>query len=356
MKFSVFSLMQWPGGQGQSHVFGNELEQLAAAEPQGYYGAWIAEHQVSRSGIGPAIPLSAANLAARTSTIRIGTAITILPFMHPLRTAEEAAMLDILSEGRVDWGVGRGYQGHEFKGVEVDIATSHEIFFEQLEIIKKAWSGESFSHSGQFYNFSELQCFPSPIQRPGPTVYLSGSSAPTIEWAATHGYSVLADPLVSFDRLGASRKLYLEAAAKAATAPASIAAPAVEHPILRHVYVSESMSRAREEAGPALLRYYRALIGSDAPSARLHGSDSADEGFDEIASTLNQDPEAFVESLLEERAIVGDAAYCIERIAELKETADLAHLIAWQNFGGLSHEQSLASQKRLIEDVAPTFV
>ncbi len=108
MKFAVFSLMQWPEDRSQEDVYRNELEQLTVAETQGYHAAWLAEHHFSRYGIGPSIHLTAANLAARTERIRIGTAVTILPFFHPLRVAEEIAMLDIMSNGRFDWGVGRG--------------------------------------------------------------------------------------------------------------------------------------------------------------------------------------------------------------------------------------------------------
>ncbi|MFP6623823.1 MAG: LLM class flavin-dependent oxidoreductase, partial [Myxococcota bacterium] len=145
MKFSIFSLMQWPQDRSQEQVYANELTQPTAAESQGYDGAWLAEHHFSRYGIGPSIHLTAANLAARTSRIRIGTAVTVLPFFHPLRLAEEIAMLDIMSGGRFDWGVGRGYQSHEFAGFGQTIENSHLVFREQLEIVLRAWTGERFS-------------------------------------------------------------------------------------------------------------------------------------------------------------------------------------------------------------------
>ena len=123
MKFAVFSLMQWPDDRSQEQVYQNELEQLTIADTQGYDAAWLAEHHFSRYGIGPSIHLTAAHLAARTERIRIGTAVTVLPFFHPLRLAEEIAMLDIMSGGRFDWGVGRGYQAHEFAGFASDAGT-----------------------------------------------------------------------------------------------------------------------------------------------------------------------------------------------------------------------------------------
>ncbi len=354
VKFSAFSLMQWPEDRSQRDVFDNELEQLTLAESQGYHCAWLAEHHFSRYGIGPAIHLSAANLAARTRTIRIGTAITILPFMHPLRVAEEVAMLDILSGGRIEWGVGRGYQGHEFQGFGVDIGQSHKIFYEQLEVIQKAWTGEPFSHAGEFYNFGELQCFPNPIQQPGPTIYIAALSPGTIEWAAKNGYPVLADQFSPVARLEKNRQLYIDSSAEADD-PAS----PVEIPTLRQVYVGETMKKAREEAAPALLWYYRSLARVGSPAGKT--SDPLPENysfyrvFGEDGFNPDKDPDAFLKFLFDECTIIGDEAYCRDRIAELRETIALDHLISWQNFGDLHHEQTLASQERLIEKVAPAF-
>ena len=324
MKFSIFSLMQWPKARSARDAFRNELDQLTRAEAQGYDCAWLAEHHFSAEGIGPSIHLSAANLAARTRTIRIGTAVTILPFMHPLRVAEEVAMLDILSEGRIEWAIGRGYQGHEFEGFGVDLDKSHELFYEQLEIIKKAWTGQPFAHAGEFYEFDELRCFPSPIQEPRPPMHIATRGDGTIEWAAHNHYPVLTDPFTPVEELGTNRKRYIEAAATV-----EVDASALEIATVRQVYVGASMQKAREEVTPGLLGYYR--------------SDS------------DEDPEALLKFVFDECAIIGDEAYCRDRIAELQETIGLAQLICWQNFGNLSHEQALASQERLIAQVAPAF-
>lgn len=354
MKFSVFGLMQWPEDRSQREVFENELEQLSLAESQGYHCVWLAEHHFSRYGIGPAIHLFAANLAARTRTIRIGTAITILPFMHPLRVAEAVAMLDILSEGRIEWGVGRGCPGHEFEGFGVDIHQSHSIFHEQLDVIKKAWTGEPFAHTGEFYNFEELRCFPNPIQRPGPTIHIAALSPATIEWAAENRYPVLADPFSPVARLGENRRLYFDTAARA-----GIDASAVEIPTLRQVYVGETMQKAREEAAPALLGYYRSLARTGSPggssSDPLPENDSCYRPVGADGLNPDKDPDGFLEFLFDACTIVGDPAYCRDRITELRETIGLAHLIAWHGFGDLSHEQTLASQERLIDEVAPAF-
>jgi alkanesulfonate monooxygenase SsuD/methylene tetrahydromethanopterin reductase-like flavin-dependent oxidoreductase (luciferase family) len=353
LKFAVFSLMQWPEDRAEGDVYHDELEQLVLAEAQGFDAAWLAEHHFSRYGIEPSIHLTAAHLAARTRRIRIGTAVTVLPFFHPLRAAEEVAMLDHLSGGRLDWGVGRGYQGHEFAGFGVDIATSHLLFREQLEIVRRAWTGEPFAFEGQFHRFPELRVLPTPVQRPHPPLFIAALSPETVAWAADHAYPVLTDQFSPVHRIEESRRTWRERAARAGLDPASVALPT-----LRQVYVGETFAKAREEAAPALLWYYRALarVGSPGgPSGRLPENYAFYRIFGEERLDPDRDRDAFLAYLFEHCAIVGDEAYCREKLREHRERYGLDYLIAWQNFGDLPHAATLASQRRFIEKVAPAF-
>lgn len=354
MKFSIFSLLHWSDDPSQGEFFQRELEQLTRAESQGYHCAWLAEHPNSRHGMSPAIHLAAANLAARTETIRLGSAITIHRFMHPLRIAEEVAMLDILAEGRIEWAVERGEPGAEAQASGIDVEQSHEMFTEQLEVIQSAWKGVPFAHAGAFYNFDELRCFPPPIQESGPTIHIAARSEESIKWAARYHYPVLSDSLAPAGRLEADRRIYIEAAAAV-----GVDASTTEYPIVRQVYVGETMKKAREEAAPALLGCNRSLAREIPLEQKQHQEtpdhDSRFSILGEEAFNPNEDPEGFLKFLFDECSIVGDAAYCRDRIAELQETLKLAELVAWQNFGDLSQEQTLASQERLMTEVAPAF-
>jgi alkanesulfonate monooxygenase SsuD/methylene tetrahydromethanopterin reductase-like flavin-dependent oxidoreductase (luciferase family) len=353
MKFAVFSLMQWPEDRSASEVYRDELEQLVAAESHGYHAAWVAEHHFSRYGIGPSIHLTAAHLAARTRRLRIGTAVTVLPFFHPIRAAEEIAMLDVLSEGRIDWGVGRGYQGHEFAGFGVDITKSHLIFREQLDIVRRCWTEARVGYEGSFYRFAPVEVLPKPVQRPHPPIWIAAISPSTLEWAADAGYPVLADQFSPTHRIEELRAVYGERAARA-----GLDVAAVDLPVLRQVYVGETMARAREEARPALLWYYRALanVGSPGgPGGRIPENYSFYRVFGEGAFNPDADPDAFCSYLFDNCVVVGDAAFCRERIAELRTRCRLNYLIAWQNFGCLPAAAALASQRRFIEQVAPAF-
>jgi len=353
MRFALFSLMQWPEDRTQQDVFRNEIEQLTLAESQGYDAVWLAEHHFSRYGIGPSIHLTAAHLAARTRRVRIGTAVTILPFFHPIRVAEEIAMLDQLSGGRIDWGTGRGYQGHEFAGFGVDIRRSHLIFREQLEIVKRAWSGERFAHEGEFFRFPELRVLPVPVQKPHPPIWVAALSPETLEWAADQGYPVLTDQFSPVYRIEENRKLYRPRAAAAGVDVESVALPT-----LRQVYVGETRARAREEAAPALLWYYRSLarVGSPGgPGGPVPENYSFYRIFGEDGLDPDRDREGFLRFLFDECTIVGDALFCRDKLQEHRERYGLNYLIAWQNFGDLPHEATLASQRRFIEKVAPAF-
>lgn len=262
-------------------------------------------------------------------------------------------MLDILSDGRIDWGVGRGYQGHEFSGFGVDIGKSHLVFREQLEVVKRAWTGEPFSHEGEFFQFPTLECLPTPEQKPHPPIYVAALSPETLVWAAEQGYPVLADQFSPVERLEKNRATYRESAQKA-----GVDVSGFELPTLRHVYVGETTAKAREEAGAALLWYYRALsrVGSPGgPDGGVPENYSFYRLFGEEGFNPDKDPEGFLDFLFENCTVVGDEAYCRDKLAELQERIGLDYLMAWQNFGGLPHELTLASQRRLIEKVAPTF-
>jgi len=317
MKFAMFSLMQWPEDRTEQDVFRNEIEQAVEAERQGYDAVWLAEHHFSRYGIGPSLHLTAAHIAAKTKRIRIGTAVTILPFYHPIRVAEELAMIDHMSQGRLDWGTGRGYQGHEFAGFQVDISKSHLIFREQLEIIKGCWTQERFGYKGDFYNFEPVPCLPKPYQKPHPPVWIAALSPSTVEWCGDHGYPILTDQFAPTHKIVESRALYRERCAKI-----GVNIDRFELPTLRHVHVGKTFKEAREAAKPALLWYYRALANVGSPGG--HGGKIPDNYsfyrmFGEDGFNPDKDPDNFCEYLFDNCVICGDAAFCRERIAELKE-------------------------------------
>lgn len=347
MRLGVFSLMQWPEDRPAARVFGDEIAQAVEAERLGFHSAWFAEHHFSRYGIDPTIHLTLAHVAAKTERIRLGTAVTVLPFLHPLRTAEEVATLDVLSGGRIDWGVGRGYQRHEFDAFGVDIADSRRLFEEGLEIVFRAWEDEPFSHDGDRWSFEEVDVLPKPVQRPVPT-WVACISPETVTWTGSRGLAFLGDQFSPFDRLAENRAEHRRAAEGAGH-------PEPPSACLRQIVVGRTPEEAREIAAPALLWYYRMLAKVGSPARTGEELPSGYEAYDvfaKLSGMTGEGADDFLDLLLERVVCVGDAAEVADRLAELHE-AGFDEVICWTNFGGIQHPDALASMRRLVDDVAP---
>jgi alkanesulfonate monooxygenase SsuD/methylene tetrahydromethanopterin reductase-like flavin-dependent oxidoreductase (luciferase family) len=343
--------MQWPEDRTAARVYGDEIAQALEAERLGYDHMWFAEHHFSRYGIAPSIHLTLAHVAARTSRIRLGTAVTVLPFFHPLRVAEELAMLDVLSGGRIDWGVGRGYQRHEFDAFEVDIVESRPRFQEALEIIFRAWQDGPFEHQGQFWRFGAVDVLPKPVQQPRIPTYVAAISPESVAWAGSHGLPILTDQFAPFARLAEARKEFDEA-----RRGAGLPDEPVETPALRQVFVGRTRAEARDVAGPALLLYYRMLGAVGSPARADEEMPSSYEAYSLLSRlsgvTAEGDSDDFVELLLDQVAICGEPAEVVDRLTGLHDCG-FDNVILWMNFGGIRHEDAVASMRRFIDEVAP---
>ena len=151
MRFSTQNLLSLREGQSHAQVYANTLDECRLAEELGFHTVWLAEHHFSPYGIAPSLGVLAAALARETRRVRIGTAVVVAPFIHPVRIAEEWAMVDILSGGRLDFGLGRGYQPAEFRGLAISMEKTRERFDESLELLRRAWTEERCTFEGEFY-------------------------------------------------------------------------------------------------------------------------------------------------------------------------------------------------------------
>jgi alkanesulfonate monooxygenase SsuD/methylene tetrahydromethanopterin reductase-like flavin-dependent oxidoreductase (luciferase family) len=135
-----------------------------------------------------------AHIAARTKRLRIGTAVTLAAMYQPLRIAEEVALLDVLSGGRVNWGAGRGFDPTEFRAFGVPGEESIERFREAVDIVLQAWRNPRLSYAGRHFQCEEIEVLPKPLQQPHPPVWMAATSEPSIAWAAEQGHTILMDP------------------------------------------------------------------------------------------------------------------------------------------------------------------
>jgi alkanesulfonate monooxygenase SsuD/methylene tetrahydromethanopterin reductase-like flavin-dependent oxidoreductase (luciferase family) len=201
MKFGLFGGARAKGGPaGDSHAYHDFVNYVVEAEKLGFSSVFLVEHHFTGFGQVSASMSLLAYLAARTERIRLGTAVVVLPWHNPVLVAEQAATLDLLSNGRLDFGVGKGYRAYEFQGFCIPPDEATERFDEAMEVVRKAWASPGrFSYEGKRWKFDNVVVEPSPIQRPHPPFWLGAGSAPSIRRAAREGYNLLLDQIAPTD-------------------------------------------------------------------------------------------------------------------------------------------------------------
>ncbi len=321
---------------------------MVAAEHTGFDSVWIAEHHFTEYGTcaSPAVTLAA--VAARTERIRLGTGVVVLPLNHPLRVAEDYAFLDNLSGGRVDLGIGRGYQPIEFQGFDVDPGASRAMFAESLDVIRSAWTEDRFSYDGEFYRVRDVSVRPRPVQQPHPPLWMAALSPESFDVCARFGLNLMCAPVFGFDIDAGSahiERYRRTLASRGAGNEHSIAALAI-------TYVAESTQQAREELRDAVLWYYRTLARYIAPA----GVARPTAGFELYSEAREFLETVDWETTLERGAVVcGSPAEVADRIEALRERCGFTHYLAWTRIGGLEHAKVMRSMELMAEHVMPAF-
>jgi len=244
MKVGILQFFGWRDRSVPlNSVYQAALERFSIMDQTGYDAVWLAEHHFSSFSVCPSVHMMGTMAAARTQRLRIGMAVSLAPFYNPLRLAEEVALLDVLSGGRVNWGAGRGFERSEFAAFGIPGEESAPRFHETVDIVLKAWTNQLLTYEGRFYKYDGVEVLPKPLQTPHPPVWVAASSLPAIEWAASQGHSILMDPHSSRTDLIRKRRHY---AAKLAEAGYSDAGRSI--PMARLVAVDETAEKAREVA------------------------------------------------------------------------------------------------------------
>ena len=244
MKLGVLQFFSWPERRVDlAEVYDRALNRIEIMDKSGFDAVWLAEHHFSSFSVCPSVHMVGVMAAARTARLRIGTGVSLAPFYHPLRLAEEVALLDVLSGGRVNWGAGRGFARVEFEnfGVPPDESTSR--FREAVEIVLRAWTDERLTFAGTHYRFDGVEVLPKPMQSPHPPVWMAATSEAALDWAAGRGFSILMDPHASHADIGRKRRHYAE---RLAAAGHSLAGR--DLPVARLLALGKTEAEAREVA------------------------------------------------------------------------------------------------------------
>jgi alkanesulfonate monooxygenase SsuD/methylene tetrahydromethanopterin reductase-like flavin-dependent oxidoreductase (luciferase family) len=247
MKVGVLQFFGWRDRSvSLESIYERALERIEVMDQTGYDAVWLAEHHFSGYSVCPSVHLMAMHVASRTKRLRIGTAITLAAFYHPLRIAEEVALLDILSGGRVNWGAGRGFDPVEFENFGVPMNESADRFREAVEIVLAAWESERLTHQGKFHAYRDVEVLPKPKQRPHPPAWVAASSEGAIDWAADQGLAILMDPHSAHDEIARKQRYYDARRAEAGTRAPRI--PESDRPIARLVALAETDAEAKRVA------------------------------------------------------------------------------------------------------------
>jgi alkanesulfonate monooxygenase SsuD/methylene tetrahydromethanopterin reductase-like flavin-dependent oxidoreductase (luciferase family) len=345
MHFGIFMEFGLREGGTEADAFREGLALVDAAEAWGLDSAWLAEFHFSpeRSVLSSPIVVAAA-MAARTKRIRIGLAVYVLPLNNPLRIAEEAATVDQLSGGRLDFGIGRSGFVRTYNVFNIDYAESQGRFEESLDVLRLAWRGEKFSHDGTYYKITDALLVPRPIQRPAPPMRMAASSAGTFKTVAEQGLPLFVG--LRGDGLGAlaeNIEMYRETwRARGHDGAGSV--------FLRvPVYAADTEAAAHEEPRANIVFYFErqaAIVMAGAPK----GGNAVRADMAAKLSALSYD------DILRDRVAFGTAAQLIERISEWRDVLGIDGITAELNAGnGLSEAQVKNSLRILTRDVMPAF-
>lgn len=210
MQFGVLQFFSWPGRRVPLEtVYARAFERIRIMDETGYDTVWLAEHHFTDYSVCPSVHLMGMHVASFTRNLRIGTAVSLAPIYHPLRLAEEVAMLDVLTGGRVNWGAGRGFDLTEFKAFGIPVAESRRRFREGVEIVLAAWSNERLDWESEHWRFESVEVLPKPAQKPHPPVWLAAGSPDAVEWAGQKGFSILLGPHADYAGIGRHRRNYV---------------------------------------------------------------------------------------------------------------------------------------------------
>ncbi len=326
-------------------VHARVTREIMRADQLGFDYAWIAEHHFSNQyGIMPDVFVYAGYLAALTKRIKIGTAVVTLPLANPVRVAENAAFIDILSHGRFALGLGSGYRQYEFEGFGIDFAQRRDVQEEALPLLLELLHKRRVDHQGAHFTVKidgDYELFPHAVQKPHPPLFLAGATERSIGVAGRMGLGLMLSTWTSFDELARQVKLYR--AALEETPPHLRDNPARGHvDVARWVYVAETDAKARAESEAGLMRHL-AHFSSGHTSGYLG---TVTSGTESIANRRDYD------SLLRNTILHGSPATVIEKIERLRDmtgaSSIMLHYPPW--YGA---QKAIASLELFAEAVIP---
>ena len=311
------------------------LDQISHCESLGFDHCWLTEHHFTEDGYNPSVMTTAAAVAARTSTIRIGSFIVILPYQHPVLMAEEVANVDILSNGRFDFGVGQGYSHYEFETFGMNRSERGMRTRESIRLIERLFTEERVTHEGKFYECHDAMLSPKPVQQPAPPIWIGARGPKAITRAAEMGYHLMAtigpDPA----------PLYLETLAANGRNPDDYKIAQ-----LRMVYTAATEDQAWSECQDHvfhMLEFYQDIL-----------SEAKDAAGDDAPLPVTK-PEDMRHSVLAEHFMIGTPDQVSAKIEKFQQEFQCTDFIMGTQFPGLDPALGTQALELFAREVMPNF-
>lgn len=344
MRFAIWGTTAPRQGRSHHELYRDHLDEIALAETLGFDHYWIYEHHLQPSAPMPAPNLMLAAAAQRTSRIRLGNMVNVVSFRNPLLLAEEAALLDALTNGRLDLGLGRGSNLSEYRTFGVAMDRSRAIFEELVGMIMRILADENFAHAGEFFRIDKrTPLSPTLVQKPHPPIYVTAASQELLRWAAERDL-----PAVQLDSPIDECRRDIEFYRSVQTASGH--APAPRLCLTREIYIAETDEQARRAAYPYLLEYWN-LWGRYTQFTREAGVPGSFETWYRRAPRLAaMSYDELIDSGL---VLAGSPETVARKIAEHREALDLAMLVGVFQLGSMPHELVVKSLTAFAEHVMP---
>jgi probable F420-dependent oxidoreductase len=315
-----FGLSPLQGGP----AFEQTILECERAEADGFDSIWLGEHHNSPV-LYPTPLLGLAAIAARTRRIRLATGVLLLPLYHPVAVAEEGAMVDYISGGRLILGLGAGYAPEEFAAFGVSVKERGSRLEEGARLLHRLWTEEHVSHTGRHFHVEDVTIGPRPVQQPRPPMWFAGWVEAAIRRAARLGDAWFGGPSATFAELAACVQHYREAGGRHLAT-------------LRYVFVAESVERARALAGPAFLEFFEQTY------------------FRWPHPIVKRPPgELSIERLAENRVILGDPATCVRELRRLEQEVGIDYVVCRMSATGIPPDAVARSHELFVHEVMPAF-
>ena len=345
MKFGLITHLPWPEGTHARRVAEQTIAEVQHGEALGFHSAWLAEHHFTRYGIGSSALVFASAIAARTTKIRLGTAVLVPPLHNPIRLAEDAATLDLMSDGRLDAGFGRGAAPYEFTPYGIDHADTQARFQESVNMIKGIWTTPDYTYEGKYYSVRQANLVPPVVQRPHPPIYIAATrTQATLDYAVAQGFPTMIGLTVDTQPAIELCRRYETLSAQT---PHRVSMAQI--PFFRYCYVAPTEEQALRDAHKPLSWVIDMLQwrGEFREGSELNHS---------LAEWRAQrgEPALKLADVRANRSVIGDPQQCVAKIKAL-QAQGIQYFGCNFAFGGMPHNKVLDAMTLFAEEVMPHF-